>query len=113
MIGKNAKKCCCEDISLIENYDKAIKDNSKFWHLHHKLEIELHKSADELKEIGLYYYRPANELIFLTPKEHMKTHNSGENNPMFGKCHSSESKQKMSYTHKLYCEKKKLEESTN
>lgn len=71
---KNAKKFCCEDISKIENYDKAIADNEK-WLCHHRLGIELNKSGEELQEIGLYYNRPASELIFLTRKEHRKIHN--------------------------------------
>lgn len=65
---------CCDDISQIENYDKAINDNTQTWHCHHKLEIELHKEAKELKEMGLYYNRPAEELIFLTQSEHKSLH---------------------------------------
>ena len=36
---KNAKRFCNEDISLIENYDKAIVDNTQTWHCHHRAEI--------------------------------------------------------------------------
>ena len=38
MISNNASKYCCEDISLIENYDKAIEDKTQYWHCHHRLE---------------------------------------------------------------------------
>lgn len=30
---------CCEDFSLIENYDKAVADKEQVWHCHHRLEI--------------------------------------------------------------------------
>lgn len=33
-----AKKYCCDDISLVENYDKAIAD-TEAWDLHHRAEI--------------------------------------------------------------------------
>lgn len=32
---KNARKYCYQDISLIENYDKAIADTEHMWHCHH------------------------------------------------------------------------------
>ena len=70
---RNAKKFCCEDISKIENYEKALND-SELYDCHHKLEIELNKSQKELKEMGLYFNRPANELIFLTQSEHIRLH---------------------------------------
>ena len=31
MISKVVKRYCCEDISLIENYDKAVADNTQIW----------------------------------------------------------------------------------
>lgn len=70
----NVKKYCCEDISLIENYDKAVSDN-KMWECHHKLEIELNKTISELQAMGLYENRPASELMFLTKSEHRALHN--------------------------------------
>lgn len=74
-----AKQYCCEDISLIENYDKAMNDKSNtVWICHHRKEIELNKTPDELKEIGLYFNRPACELIFLTRSEHLSLHNKGK-----------------------------------
>ena len=85
MISKWMTKYCCEYISLIENYDKAINDNENTWVCHHKLEIELDKTNKELKESNLYYNRPASELIFLTPKEHNHLHHYGKHYSL-GKC---------------------------
>lgn len=31
---------CSEDISLIENYDKAIADKNRLWEIQHRLEIQ-------------------------------------------------------------------------
>jgi len=83
MISENTlKEYCCENVSLIENYDKAIKDNTQIWHCHHRLEThnrdgslrENTLSPTQLNELGLYYNRPANEFIFLTHTEHLKLH---------------------------------------
>ena len=80
-----AKKYCIDDISLIENYDKAIND-SAIWDCHHRDEIKVLPSgmiairaASELKENGRYYDCPANELIFLSRKEHWKLHSKYAN----------------------------------
>ena len=74
-----AKKFCCEDPSLIENYDKAIADTTQMWEIHHRGEILPcgRFSADDLKKFGLYYNRPAAELIFLTPTAHRQLHYKG------------------------------------
>lgn len=66
---------CCEDISLIENYEIAVNSPEKY-DCHHKLEIQGNNilSVKELKEQNLYYKRPAKELIFLTHKEHCRIH---------------------------------------
>lgn len=76
---KKAKSYCKEDISLIENYDKAMEDNTQTWECHHRDEykvlpsgIAVIRSRKELIENGRYYKCPANELIFLTREEHMK-----------------------------------------
>ena len=79
----HAKEFCRDDISLIENYDKAIADKTQTWHCHHRRETIFSKS--DLIEIGEYYNRPACELIFLTKSEHIRLHKIGENNPNFGK----------------------------
>ena len=111
MICKNrVKQFCSEDISLIENYQEAINDTTQTWQCHHRLEIELNKSGNELINMNLYYNRPASELIFLTEKNHKSLHYKsgmsnfstkyGKDNPMYSKHHSEETKQKMSVSHK-------------
>lgn len=86
MVGQysGVYKFCCEDISLIENYDKAINDNTQVWQCHHRLETHYENgerrinepdlTAEELESKGLYYNRPAKELIFLTNQEHAIMH---------------------------------------
>ena len=119
---KRAKSYCKDDISLIENYDKAIADTTQLWQCHHRRETIF--SRKDLIEIGEYYNRPACELIFLTPANHRRLHNlgkpsgmngkhhsedtrkkisqakKGDKNPMFGKHHSAEARKKMSEVHK-------------
>ena len=70
------KRYCKDDISLIENYDIAISDTTQTWVCHHRLEIQngISISIKELKEKGLYFHRPANELIFMTEHEHKILH---------------------------------------
>ena len=93
-----AKSYCKEDISLIENYDKAIADTTQMWHCHHRRETIFSKS--DLIEIGEYYNRPACELIFLTKSEHTRLHNLGKPSGMKGKHHSAETIKKMSESNK-------------
>ena len=96
MVNENyAYAYCKEDISLIENYDKAIADSTQTWVCHHRLEIqdEHINSLDYLKKNNLYYHRPANELIFLTRGEHTKLHNTGKHI-------SEETRKKISKFHK-------------
>jgi hypothetical protein len=90
-----AKLYCTDDISLIENYDKAVADTTKTWQCHHRLEIhsDYRNSIHDLKMMNLYYNRPAEELIFLTHAEHVKLHHTGTK-------HSEETKQKISATEK-------------
>ena len=95
---KNVKKFCKDDISLIENYDKAIADKTQVWHCHHRRETIFSKS--DLIEIGEYYNRPACELIFLTKSQHTILHNLGKPSGMKGKHHSEESRKKMSEANK-------------
>ena len=77
------KKFCCEDISLIENYDKAIADQTQTWDCHHRGEILPcgRFKAKHLKKFNLYYNRPACELIFLTHDEHTRLHKQGVPRP--------------------------------
>ena len=85
----------CKDYEKIENYEKAKKGNFKGWHCHHRLETHnsdgirriVDISVEELIALGMYYNRPASELIFLTVKEH-NAFNKGRH-------HSEESKNKM------------------
>ena len=93
MINEGVKYYCNEDISLIENYDKAISDKEQTWHCHHRREIETPRK--ELIKIGEYYNRPAIELIFLTHSEHKALHSKGNKN-MLGKHLSEEAKKKLS-----------------
>ena len=74
-----AKNFCCDDISLIENYELAIADTTQTWDCHHRGEVLPcgRFSRADLKKFGLYYKRPASELIFLTKSEHMSLHKKG------------------------------------
>lgn len=69
----NVKQYCCEDISLIENYDKAMSDTTQTWDCHHRRETIY--DMKDLIEIDEYYNRPAIELIFLPHDLHRKIHN--------------------------------------
>lgn len=75
------------DETLIENYELAKADLTQTWICHHRKELDGPKqlTIEDLKAQGLYWYRPPEELIFLTSSDHMKLHSSGENNPMHGK----------------------------
>ena len=94
-----AKKFCCEDISLIENYALAVADQTQTWDCHHRGEILPcgRYEAKDLKKFGLYYNRPACELIFLTHAEHASLHHKGVPRPdLKGVPKSEEHKQKIS-----------------
>ena len=88
---KNLKLYCYDDISDIENYEQAMNDETQVWDCHHRAEILPcgNLSRDTLKKFGLYYHRPASELIFLTKSEHMRLHAKGKHP-------SEESRMKMS-----------------
>ena len=78
----SAKSFCRDDYTKIENYKEAVNDNTQTWHLHHRNEFTLDgkfaHTANELKEMNMYFKRPANELIFLTPSEHTCMHMKGK-----------------------------------
>lgn len=79
MISKSNKILgyCCEDLSLIENYDKAVNDTTQMWECHHRLEIQdgiLVNTATDLIRKNLYWHRPASELIFLPRRVHIGMH---------------------------------------
>lgn len=69
---EQTRKYCIGDISEIENWDKALDDPKVVWCVHHRLGETV--SRDELIEKGLYYHRPASELKFVTPLEHILIH---------------------------------------
>ena len=104
-----AKKFCKDNISLIENYDKAIADKEQTWHCHHRRELTTPRK--ELIEIREYYNRPASELIFLTKAKHKALHNTllfkGKTSHWKGKFRSEETKKKMSESHKNMSEETK------
>ena len=83
---KCIKKICNEPVEMIENYLIAKNDESQYYSCHHKNEIRsilgmtVHITKEELIGLGLYFHRPANELIFLPRTEHSKLHHK---NPDF------------------------------
>lgn len=72
---ETAKKYCCEDLSLIENYELAVNDTTQTWECHHILGEQYSKKY--LKENGLYENRPASEFRFMTQAEHTSLHKKG------------------------------------
>ena len=100
-------KYICKNYTNIENYEKAKKDNFKGWEVHHRYETHtsdgerrlVNISAAELKALGMYYNRPAEELIFMKESEHKSLHSKG-NQHSLGKKHSEETKKKMSEAQK-------------
>lgn len=114
MINTKIKPCmrywADGELSKIENYDKAIADTTQVWDCHHRLEVQNGKPVlkKDLIAQGLYYHRPAEELIFLTEKDHCLLHcksnknlgGIGKDNPFYGKKHSEETKAKISESRK-------------
>lgn len=104
-------KYCCEDISKIENYEEAITSPKKYC-CHHKNGINI--SQKELIEKGLYFNRPASELIFLEFGEHIRLHNENQreetrkkrSEARIGKRHSEETRKKLSDAGKISSPKK-------
>lgn len=103
MISKQkVKQFCNGDITKIENYDKAMTDTTQTWHCHHKLEIhdDYRNTIEDLILMNLYYNRPPEELIFLTPKEHSDLHKIGYKHSHKGGFQSEEKRQKISKANK-------------
>lgn len=115
---KRARKYCKEELSKIKNYDKAIADTTQVWHCHHMTETWWNCSRKELIANECYYHRKACELVFLTPAEHMRLHNTGkllsdetrkkiseaekgEKHPLYGSHRSNETRKKISDAKKL------------
>ena len=83
MISKSweIKHYCCEDISLIENYEEAMADPDNVWVIHHRFELDcpVYKaSKKDLEDFGLYWNRPASELIFMKREDHQSLHTKGK-----------------------------------
>ena len=85
----------CLNFQEIENYQEAIGSPERY-DIHHRKEVEIledgttiRRSRQELKEMDLYYNRPASELIFLKHPEHIRLHHKGKKN-------SEETRAKMS-----------------
>lgn len=89
MISSVKTKCFCSgDITKIENYELAVNDESQIWHCHHRLETHFSDGAlrpvkaritqKELIALDMYYHRPPEELIFMTPAEHVSLHSKGK-----------------------------------
>ena len=116
---KRLKNYCSEPIENIENYDKAIIDKEHTWDCHHRGEILPCGifSPSDLKKFGLYWNRPASELMFIPHGEHKKLHQTGthrseetrrkiskakKGNPTWikGRHHSEETRRKISETKK-------------
>lgn len=94
MISIKKVKKFCKDYTKIENYEEAVKDTTQTWHCHHILGEIL--SRQQLKDHDFYYDVPPCMLKFVTGAEHKSLHMKGENNPLFGKHPSEETKKKMS-----------------
>ena len=97
----NWYKFCSEPLDKIEHYEEALAEGFKGWCIHHRLEIQpdgTRVSRQELKDNGLYYGRPASELIFMRKREHHNLHSAGEGNFWFGKSMPEEVKNKISQT---------------
>ena len=62
----------CKNHENIENYEKAAADNFKGRHCHHRKGINIPR--EKLKALGMYYNRPANELILMKIKDHRRLH---------------------------------------
>ena len=109
------KRHYCSDIENVENYQKAKKDNFIGWHCHHRLETHnsdgerrlVDISHNELKALGMYYNRPADELIFLTSREHQILHTKGKQGYWKGKTGPNKCKKLPEETKKKMSEAKK------
>lgn len=64
-----------ENLSKVENYEMASSEYFCGWVIHHRLETRgFGYTSKELKALGLYYHRPASELIFLRVSDHSIIH---------------------------------------
>lgn len=110
MIGKQIKRFCSTP-EQIENYEKAINDDSQVWCCHHRLELDENGnnqySRDDLKARGLYYNRPPEEFIFLTKREHRLLHLNEETRAKIGEIQIKSWTPKRRRKHREYAENKR------
>ena len=107
----------CKEPEKIENYDKAAADDFKNWVCHHRLETwtsdgkrrEVDILAEELRALGVYWSRPADELIFLRKGEHRILHTKGKQKSEETKKKIGEASKCRRHTEET---KKKISEST-
>lgn len=100
---RSIRQYCSEDITKIENYDLAMTDMEHTWDCHHRLELGDNGeviSYKELKQHGLYYHRPASELIFLTKSEHRILHGNNRSQETLNKISESKKGNKNFLGHK-------------
>lgn len=100
----------CDEFENIENYEAAKADDFKGWDVHHRLETHtsdgdrrlIDITKKELIALDMYWYRPAEELIFMTRPEHLGLHYKGKPSNVKGKHWelSKETRKKMSDAHK-------------
>lgn len=111
MDPRHAKAWCSQPLSMIENYEEALKSEES-WACHHRLEIDDNGceryTRKELIDAGLYYKRPASELIYLPHSLHSRMHNEarkkrgnvyaakGKDNPMHGRHHTDDARKNIS-----------------
>jgi hypothetical protein len=81
---------CCESLENVENYFEAV-NSSEVWVCHHRNGEKM--SAKELVDKGLYFNRPAAELLFMRLTDHLSLHHKG-------KTVSTETRRKSSQSHK-------------
>lgn len=91
MIKLDNVKKFCKEYTQIENYEKAIEDNTQTWVCHHILGEIL--SKEQLIEHNFYYDVPACMLKFVTKREHRRIHQNG-------KPRSAETRRKISESEK-------------
>ena len=88
MISKSNIKSICRHRELVENYDKAVSDDTQMWDLHHRLETHFSDGSErpkyaflskaELIALDMYWNRPPEELIFLSKSDHYSLHGKNE-----------------------------------
>lgn len=76
--SRQAKVYCCEDVQRIEGYIEASQSKENY-DIHHRFE-EMGLSSRDLINLGMYYNRPACELLFMLRTEHTKMHKQNVKN---------------------------------